>query len=636
MERKGHGLTSSLSNSFSPPYYPQQHRQQQQQYPQPSVTSNTTRPFYPQQSTSFAVPPPPPASPFLYPPSPYQAHQQQQLSWPQGGYLGPAADETEFIQPSSASSSLSTTFSSSLYPIDTNKLVALQQQQQQQQKRDIAAIVVDGSYSFKMCSERGKRMNFQKMIDKLEAQFHCTIARRIYVDYIPDPNKPFYRYLKEVKFEPVSCQIKNETRYDRSKLQTFQCTVQKGGDVMVAYYLMRWAFENDFRRIFVMAGDGDFYPVLRFIADERRNQKDLTLLHWSESISDTLFPFAQKRIEIDTDPNYNGQDGIFLNLSNTNAIQNGAAEISATVPDLPDVLFDSTQTCSTNTASFSFSSLNTASPAIAIRNQHQQQQPSNVGIVRKSPIEVMDNNNNNNNSESNDRTIYVGNMPLQFPTEQSIRTLFQNCEALADGSSLSIEAVSLHQLANRPFKYAKVRFATLEQARHAILCRNNFRVGGRHLRVEFVSALNRLGGASDAHFVQSLSPPPQPPPQQEYSGSSISTNKPFSNNNKDTENQIWLCFSNMAWHGIDPESRLRMVFVEEMTRVGWMSDVLEFRIQIPLHPTSETTTSIFVRVANEKTATAMERVLSRIYFEDTDDEPVFVKRVQDDSVVFLK
>lgn len=62
----------------------------------------------------------------------------------------------------------------------------------------------------------------------------------------------------------------------------------------IAYYIMLWAFDPKCSHIAVLAGDGDFYPVLRFV--HQHPDKQLMVVHFEEGLSDSLMPYGHQLV----------------------------------------------------------------------------------------------------------------------------------------------------------------------------------------------------------------------------------------------------------------------------------------------------------------------------------------------------
>lgn len=60
------------------------------------------------------------------------------------------------------------------------------------------------------------------------------------------------------------CGLKREIRRDVMTSQMCTVDVQKGADVLIACYLMRWMSYPDSDLLFFFGGDGDFYPLFKF------------------------------------------------------------------------------------------------------------------------------------------------------------------------------------------------------------------------------------------------------------------------------------------------------------------------------------------------------------------------------------
>lgn len=269
-------------------------------------------------------------------------------------------------------------------------------------------LIVDGSYVHKVCIRLGAEFDFALLVKWLEAMLGVECDTRVFVDFIPDPSKPFYCQLRKYGFECVSCEMKTETKYDPVQQKEFSCRVQMGADVQIALFMTLWAHDEKCSHIAVLTGDGDFFPVFAYI--KNHTNKDLRLLCFNGAAHECLLPHCTRTF----------------------------------IDELDSVLV--------------------ARPGTVIRP---------LVSVRQ-------------------RTLYVGNMPDGFPTEENIHELFKDYG--------EIDSIRLALIQGRSYIYARVTFSDHASAGRALLALNGHLVGEskRPLRIEWDAARKKRAPAPTA------------------------------------------------------------------------------------------------------------------------------------------
>jgi RNA recognition motif-containing protein len=353
-------------------------------------------------------------------------------------------------------------------------------------------LIVDGAYVYKLCGQMGKRLMFKKLRERIRE--HCDglpFYASVFVDFIPDQTKPFYKSLRDADFETVSCMMKTETRFDHVRKQFFQARVQKGGDILIAYYLMRWAEDPAVEHVVMLAGDGDFYPILRFYKELVRD-KSLLLLHFRESISDTLLPYCE-HIAIDTDVDWNdavferpaSSSSLISPLCTSVAVSGGQHADEEILRKLAEIPADELPSCipSAFASPFSSSSSGLVDGDGNDDDDDDGGQKTSLQSERSREREAV----------RDRRVIYVGNFAPGTCLQQNVVKLFQPF-----GFITSIRILNVQK---RTYKFAKVTFETTEMAASAIAKMNAYVFYGRPLKV----CWNELNDKADSSSSVSVS-----------------------------------------------------------------------------------------------------------------------------------
>jgi uncharacterized LabA/DUF88 family protein len=187
-----------------------------------------------------------------------------------------------------------------------------------------AAWFVDGAYAFKCwrALNRVDNLDFVKLRKKLEERFldlesnekldECyyfnsdpeppTAKQNAFHNALqyPPPSGPGLRvklyWLQERQhFWPNSWgggPIMHPVRNEQYKTQS-----QKGVDVGLVFHLMRSYAKRDWKKLFLFAGDGDFYEPIQHLVENEN--VFLVLVGTMQTMSQELRPYAREIIEID-------------------------------------------------------------------------------------------------------------------------------------------------------------------------------------------------------------------------------------------------------------------------------------------------------------------------------------------------
>jgi uncharacterized LabA/DUF88 family protein len=157
------------------------------------------------------------------------------------------------------------------------------------EKRE-CALIVDGQYWF--TNEKEHELDVMKLISFVQEKAQVTIEDRYWLDrQLSEPRKNFLRSatgprfsVKEYPSKPKQCPCCKE-----------HFPVQSGCDVGIALRLFR--LSQDFKKIVLIAGDGDFEEALEYAREIARC--DVILACFLNNSSTKLHPYARSVILLD-------------------------------------------------------------------------------------------------------------------------------------------------------------------------------------------------------------------------------------------------------------------------------------------------------------------------------------------------
>lgn len=140
-------------------------------------------------------------------------------------------------------------------------------------KSERVAIFIDGSNFYHSTAKKGKKVNFQRLIneligDKKLVNVYYYVAP---LDFETNPKKywkhqKFLNILKKIpKFNVVLCNLKKLKKKDGS----FEFVV-KGDDALLICDLIMGAVKDLYDTAIIVSGDEDFAPVIKIVQELRK------------------------------------------------------------------------------------------------------------------------------------------------------------------------------------------------------------------------------------------------------------------------------------------------------------------------------------------------------------------------------
>ncbi len=163
--------------------------------------------------------------------------------------------------------------------------------------------IVDGSYLMKAAPGRFDYLRLRRF---LEEESGAPFYDAYYLNSTPNPPSEaqdhFHTWLK--KAPPYGPQMRVKL-YALKSMQvtcpscghTFDRTVQKGVDVGIATLIVRLAAQDQYDRLVLSTGDGDFEDAIAFAREVQH--KEVWLAGFSDSISPDLQAYANRVIWLD-------------------------------------------------------------------------------------------------------------------------------------------------------------------------------------------------------------------------------------------------------------------------------------------------------------------------------------------------
>jgi uncharacterized LabA/DUF88 family protein len=181
-----------------------------------------------------------------------------------------------------------------------------------------AAWFIDGAYLFKVWQnlERSDRLDYSKLREYLETTFHERIEDAYYFNADPDPpNAKANAFHSALSYPPPAgpgIRVKLYWLQKRplfwpsswgggpvlhpESARHFEMVQQKAVDVGLAFHLMRSFSHRKWRKLFLAAGDSDFYEVVQHLVEHE--DVELVLIGSGETISGELLPYARAIVSL--------------------------------------------------------------------------------------------------------------------------------------------------------------------------------------------------------------------------------------------------------------------------------------------------------------------------------------------------
>lgn len=165
--------------------------------------------------------------------------------------------------------------------------------------------IVDGAYLLKAVPP-GEKLDYMKLKRVLEQYNGTPFAASYYLNSIPCPlteaQDSFHRWLRSPPPRGPQMHVK---LYDLKELtvmcptchKTFSRQVQKGVDVGIATLILKLAVTNQYQRLMLSAGDGDFHEALCYVRHEL--QREVWISGFARSLSAQLQQMADRVVLLD-------------------------------------------------------------------------------------------------------------------------------------------------------------------------------------------------------------------------------------------------------------------------------------------------------------------------------------------------
>lgn len=158
--------------------------------------------------------------------------------------------------------------------------------------------IADAGYLLKACPGR---FDYLKLKAVLEREAGAPFAESFYLNSTPDPptdaQDSFHTWLKTAQPTGPKMRVKLYKLKDLhvdcpSCNNKFDRKVQKGVDVGIATLIVKLAAQNQYSRLILSAGDGDFEDAIGFAKEELH--KEIWITGYPESLSPDLQSYADR------------------------------------------------------------------------------------------------------------------------------------------------------------------------------------------------------------------------------------------------------------------------------------------------------------------------------------------------------
>lgn len=165
--------------------------------------------------------------------------------------------------------------------------------------------IVDGAYMLKAVPP-GEKLDYLKLKSVLEQQNECCFAKSYYLNSIPNPlteaQDSFHRWLMAGPPRGPGMYVQLYTLKEMSVCcpecgHHFSRQVQKGVDVGIATLILRLAIQDQYERLILSAGDGDFEDAICYVKTELH--REVWISGFAHSLSADLQSYADRVIFFD-------------------------------------------------------------------------------------------------------------------------------------------------------------------------------------------------------------------------------------------------------------------------------------------------------------------------------------------------
>ncbi len=162
--------------------------------------------------------------------------------------------------------------------------------------------IVDGAYAMKAAPGH---FDYVKLKEKLEARNGNPFFENYYLNSTPNPptdqQDAFHTWLKSApprgpRFRVKLYKLKDLHCACPSCGHGFERTVQKGVDVGIATLVVKLASQNQYDRLLLLAGDGDFEDAIDYVKSELH--KEIWIAGYPNSVSTDLQSYSNEVVWI--------------------------------------------------------------------------------------------------------------------------------------------------------------------------------------------------------------------------------------------------------------------------------------------------------------------------------------------------
>lgn len=163
--------------------------------------------------------------------------------------------------------------------------------------------IADAGYLLKACPDK---FDYLKLKELLETECGGAFAESFYLNSTPNPptdvQDSFHTWLKMASPRGPKMRVKlyklKDMHHQCPKCShSFDRPVQKGVDVGIATLIVKLAAQNQYSRLILSAGDGDFEDAIAFAKEELH--KEIWIAGFPDSLSPDLQSYADKVVWLD-------------------------------------------------------------------------------------------------------------------------------------------------------------------------------------------------------------------------------------------------------------------------------------------------------------------------------------------------
>jgi uncharacterized LabA/DUF88 family protein len=163
--------------------------------------------------------------------------------------------------------------------------------------------IIDGAYMLKAAPGKFNYLQLKREIERANGDPLYETYFLNSVSYIPqDSQDGFHQWLKSAPPRGPGMRVQLYTLKGMHHTcphcgQPFERPVQKGVDVGIATLILKLAFQGQYERLVLSAGDGDFEDAISYVKSELH--KEIWICGFLDSISTDLQSYADRVIWFD-------------------------------------------------------------------------------------------------------------------------------------------------------------------------------------------------------------------------------------------------------------------------------------------------------------------------------------------------